>query len=71
MAVVADVGECLGEEGGVYCGGGVPVLDSFAGWGCCVWDSSSGGGGSKLECVDDNVEIGILGSMWGTYWSSG
>jgi hypothetical protein len=41
MAVGADVGEGLREEGGVYCGDGVPVLDAGSGGGGCVWDSVS------------------------------
>jgi hypothetical protein len=38
--VYTDVGECLGEEGGIYCGGGIPILNRLARGSRCVWDSA-------------------------------
>lgn len=60
MPVNTDVGECLREEGGVYCGGSIPVLDCFAGGGCCVWDS---GGVSHLinKALQYNMESMVNG----------
>lgn len=66
----ANIEERLREERGIYCGGGIPVLDCFAGGGCRVWDST-------VLCLLDDAHgrVGYQGSkievFGGAYWSSG
>lgn len=59
-----DVGERLGEEGCIYCGGCIPVLDCFAGGGCCVWDSGVGwlDGGYSRTVLGGGIRTGHLDS---------
>jgi hypothetical protein len=59
--VASDVGERLCEERSVYSGGSVPVLDCFAGGGCCVWDSGCDG---QIALITVEL-VGGDGCGWG------